>query len=376
MARLGLGPRWRCEFANDISPLKASAYRDNFADPSETFALYDINNIGVSQLPSQADLIWASFPCQDVSLAGGGKGLEGLRSGLIWKLLDICAQLRDDRRAPKIIALENVPGLLNSNQGQDFYDILEHLGKAGYAFGVLTMDAAHFLPQSRPRVFIVAVDKNQIDLPKRLFAQLPEHGNPWISERLLRLWKAAPSSILNNWLWWKIPAAEARTATLASVIDESADNWDSREYTNGLLKLMAPLHRLKVEKARATGNRVIGTLYRRTRVHDGIRAQRVEVRFDGISGCLRTPSGGSSRQRILVVDDRSVRSRLMTSREIARLMGLPDSYKLPVTYNDAYQLVGDGVAVPVVDWLSQHLLSELMLSQTAIAEDTVELQYA
>ena len=316
MARLGLGSLWSCEFANDISPLKANAYRANFADPDGTFTLCDINDLRVSQLPSRADLIWASFPCQDVSLAGEGKGLDGLRSGLIWKLLDICTQLKKDARAPKIIALENVPGLLNSNKGKDFYDILEGLRKAGYVFGVLTMDAAHFLPQSRPRVFIVAVDEKQIDVRKDLFARLPKQNSPWISERLALLWKASPELIRDHWIWWNVPSVGARTTTLVDIVDESADNWDSREYTKGLVKLMAPLHKLKVERARSIGSRVVGTLYRRTRVHDGIRAQKVEVRFDGISGCLRTPSGGSSRQRILVVQNNDIRSRLMTSREM------------------------------------------------------------
>lgn len=88
--------------------------------------------------------------------------------------------------------------------------------------------------------------------------------------------------------------------------------------------------------------------------------QRAEIRFDDVAGCLRTPSGGSSRQTIMVVDGKRVRSRLLSPREAARLMGLPDTYQLPKNYNEAYHLAGDGVAVPVVRFLAEHLLEPLL----------------
>jgi len=105
----------------------------------------------------------------------------------------------------------------------------------------------------------------------------------------------------------------------------------------------------------------IGTLYKRTR-----KGQcRAEVRFDDVAGCLRTPSGGSSRQTIIVTDGGTVRTRLLSPREAARLMGLPDDYPLPKSYNEAYHLAGDGVAVPVVSFLSENLLFPLTKSLKA-----------
>jgi DNA (cytosine-5)-methyltransferase 1 len=88
--------------------------------------------------------------------------------------------------------------------------------------------------------------------------------------------------------------------------------------------------------------------------------QRAEVRFDDVAGCLRTPAGGSSRQLILVVDSNEVKSRLISTRETARLMGLPDDYVLPEKYNEAYHLTGDGVVVPVVRHLAENLLEPLV----------------
>ena len=90
--------------------------------------------------------------------------------------------------------------------------------------------------------------------------------------------------------------------------------------------------------------------------------QRAEIRFDDVAGCLRTPVGGSSRQSIIVLEGDNVRSRLLAPREAARLMGLPEKYKLPKNYNEAYHLVGDGVAVPVVRFLAAHILEPLLVS--------------
>ena len=95
-------------------------------------------------------------------------------------------------------------------------------------------------------------------------------------------------------------------------------------------------------------------------MENGAKVQRAEVRFDEVAGCLRTPAGGSSRQTILVVHGRSVRSRLLDSREAAALMGLGASYQLPKRYNEAYHLVGDGVVVDVVRHLARHLFEPLI----------------
>jgi DNA (cytosine-5)-methyltransferase 1 len=124
---------------------------------------------------------------------------------------------------------------------------------------------------------------------------------------------------------------------------------------------MSPINRRKVAQAKKAGRRQVGGIYRRTRQDEnGNRAQRAEIRFDEISGCLRTPVGGSSRQSILIVESNNVRSRLLSSREAARLMGLPDSYILPKNYNEAYHLAGDGVVVPVVRFLAAYLLEPLL----------------
>ncbi len=377
MARIGLGPEWQCSFANDLSGMKAQAYRCNFPDSRSHFVQRDVRAIATTDLPGTPDLVWGSFPCQDLSLAGVGQGLDGARSGLIWKLLQLVQELKRERRGPKAIVLENVTGLLNSHQGNDLYDIFATLQQNGFTVGALMMDAVAFVPQSRPRIFLLAVDKQYAVSIKAFADRTPSSGCPWSSARLEALWEQAPPVIRKDWVWWKLPAPPMRQSTLADIIDPDVRTWDSPAYTQRLLSLMVPLHLEKVVKASALGTESVGALYRRTRVIDGIRGQRVEVRFDGVAGCLRTPTGGSSRQRLLFVNGSSIRSRLLAPREAARLMGIPDDYCLPASYNDGYQLAGDGVAVPVVAWLAENLLTPLLESSSGTQEtNQPELLYA
>ena len=83
------------------------------------------------------------------------------------------------------------------------------------------------------------------------------------------------------------------------------------------------------------------------------------MRTDGIAGCLRTPRGGSSRQIVLIAENGHLKTRLLTVREAARLMGAPDSFQLPGSYNDGYMAMGDAVAFPVAKFLSEHLLAPI-----------------
>jgi DNA (cytosine-5)-methyltransferase 1 len=121
-----------------------------------------------------------------------------------------------------------------------------------------------------------------------------------------------------------------------------------------------------VEEAKAAGRRMVGALYRRTRYGaDGAKIQRAEARFDDLAGCLRTPAGGSSRQILLLVEDGRLRSRLISARETARLMGLPEDYALPQNYADAYHLTGDGVVVGAVCHLAAHLFEPALAHMRA-----------
>jgi DNA (cytosine-5)-methyltransferase 1 len=174
MARAGLEPQWRCLFANDSDPRKGAAYAANWG--AERLRVAEVASLKAADLPGEADLAWASFPCQDLSLAGAGAGLGGARSGAFWGFCAAIAALNRDGRAPRLIALENVAGMLTSKGGADFLAICAALARLGYRFGALTIDAAYFLPQSRPRVFFVAV-RTGLVIPARLSSVGPPVGH-------------------------------------------------------------------------------------------------------------------------------------------------------------------------------------------------------
>ncbi|MGD0497473.1 MAG: DNA cytosine methyltransferase [Bryobacteraceae bacterium] len=356
MARLGLGRRWRCLFANEICEKKARAYRANFGACPE-LRVEDIRRLSAADLPASAMLAWGSFPCQDLSLAGNGAGLKGERSGTFvpfWRLADAVR--------PPIVVLENVGGVLTSNAGRDFRVILEWIARSGYRAGAMVIDAALFVPQSRPRVFLVAA-RDGMEIPPGLAGDAP--SEPWHPPRLRAAVAALPAGLRRRWLWWRMPAPPPRVPSLAGLMEEDpmGVQWRAPEETRRLLGMMTEAHLRKLRAAQARGRKTVGTVYRRMRTGpDGVRAQRAEVRFDQVSGCLRTPAGGSSRESVLVVEGASVRSRLLSAREAARLMGLPDSYRLPANYNEAYHVAGDGLVVPAVAWLEKHVLRPLASS--------------
>ena len=164
-----------------------------------------------------------------------------------------------------------------------------------------------------------------------------------------------------------MPSPPPRNLRVSDLIEPAPppDVWRSAEQTRALLALMAPIHLAKVEALRAAGARAVGAVYRRTRrASSGEKVQRAEVRFDDVAGCLRTPGGGSSRQMVLIIENGAVRSRLLTPRETARLMGLGDDYVLPANPNAAYHLTGDGVVTQVVRHLAKTLFEPILANSS------------
>ena len=364
MARAGLGPGWRCVFANDFDAMKAAAYAANWGD--EDLLLADVASLDAQRLVGKADLAWASFPCQDLSLAGNYAGLSHAasttmtRSGTFWPFWKLMKTLKSEGRGPRLIVLENVYGALTSNGGKDFAAISSALSGAHYRFGAMVIDALRFVPQSRQRVFFIAVEDG-FPIPAGLIGEGPSED--WHPRALVEAYAGLSAAAKRKWLWWSMPRPPLRNAVFADLIedDPTGVRWHTQAETAHLLGLMSPVNKAKLKAAKASGVRKVGAVYRRTRPDpNGEKRQRAEVRFDDVAGCLRTPRGGSSRQTILVVEGDKVRSRLLSPREAARLMGLQDDYKLPARYNDAYHVAGDGVCVPVVRHIAESLLEPML----------------
>lgn len=346
MARAGLGEGWACAFANDFDPSKADAYA---AAWGERPVVADIHTLSAGDLHGPATLAWASSPCQDFSLAGTRAGLAGERSSALLGFVRLMQALAAEGRAPAMIVVENVVGMLTASGGADFAALCAALVAAGYRVGALELDAGAFIPQSRPRVFVVAC---RTAPPAAL--QGEGHG---VTRAVREAHAALPAPVREAWVWWRLPTPPRRNADLASVLlpGVEARCWWSPAKTDALVGSMAPLHRTRLEQMLARPGRSVAAAYRRTR--RGVPT--AEVRFDGLAGCLRTPAGGSSRQIVLVAENDALRARWLAPREAARLMGLPDDYPLPAGSTAALKLLGDGVAVPVVSHLAQHILEPL-----------------
>ena len=366
MARAGLGEGWRCLAANDFDPMKTATYAANWGDAHLTCA--DVASLVPAAMPGTADLAWASFPCQDLSLAGSYAGLgrfddlKATRSGAFWAFWRLMRGLIAEGRGPRAIVLENVTGALRANGGRDFAALCGALSASGYRYGAVVVDAADFVPQSRSRLFFLAFS-GDVSIPDALHGSGPSPR--WHPRALVEARSAIGAESAGKWLWWRLAPPDPRSVELSDIIETEPKDvrWHSAKETSRLIAMMSETNLAKLAQARRNGRAAVGFVYRRTRPGpSGQGQQRAELRFD-LAGCLRTPAGGSSRQTVLLVEGDIVRSRLLSPREAARLMGLPDSYRLPTRYNDAYHVAGDGVCVPVVRFLADRILEPVLLRQ-------------
>ena len=330
-----LRPYFKPEWANDICEKKAAVYDANHS--SERFHLGSIEDVSGADLPHAA-MAWASFPCQDLSLAGLTAGIEGERSGLVWHWLRAMDEMKE---MPPVLVAENVVGLVSAAGGAHYRLLHRALHRRGFKIGAFILDAIDWVPQSRPRVFVVAI-KNGVLAPPNLIASEPT----WIHSRAI----INVAEDLDGWVWWNLPKPAPRKRELSDLIEWNAP-CDDEETAERNLRLIPEDHRKKL----AEGNFSVAPGYKRTRKN----GQVLELRFDGVAGCLRTPEGGSSRQFLILKRNGKLATRLLTVRETARLMGAPDSFRLPGTYNDGYKAMGDAVAVPVARWLGKRLLAPL-----------------
>ena len=143
---------WEVIFANDIDADKAEMYRHNWPKDNH-LVVEDIHGLLVDNIPT-CDLFTASFPCNDLSIAGRWEGLSGKESSAFWGLVRILHELGD--RRPPLVLIENVLGFLMSQGGCDFEKALLALNEVGYVVDAFILNAVHWTPQSRVRLFVVA----------------------------------------------------------------------------------------------------------------------------------------------------------------------------------------------------------------------------
>ncbi len=353
LVRLGLEQvGWNVVFANDWAHSKFEMYSAYFKDANKHYKVQDIFSICPADIPDTI-LATASFPCIDLSLAGNLEGIDGRHSSAFWGFTKI---LDKQVNKPKLVMLENVAGWLTSNSGQDFRITIRELNRLGYACDVFTIDAAHFVPQSRPRVFVVGIQAPNVNRNIFVFSK---------RSSLLKT-QALEKAVINNldlsWNFLDIPALPDKIkADLSFVIENISDDddrWWSDNEVKRHLNMMSPINLAYLQELQKLSTYSYCPMYRRVREGQ----QRAELRKDGLAGCLRTARGGSSRQMLVRVGQGALKMRLMTPREYARLQGVPDDYPLPPQINQALTGFGDAVCVPVIVWIAENILNPLAKS--------------
>lgn len=359
LMRLGLeAAGWSVAFANDIDEDKFAMYRTQFADAEDHFVLDDIHRLNAAAIPT-VGLATASFPCNDLSLAGMRSGLGGQQSSAFWGFTRILEEMGD--RRPPLVLLENVAGFLTSNKGADIREALLALNRIGYAVDIVMIDAERFVPQSRVRLFVIG------SLESKGPSQVRETASFYQSA--VRPRGIADFIFAHPEIHWSIrwlPSPPQRSISLSDILEtlpEDSDFWWSKERTDYLVSQMSEKHAAKLQTMREGDALSYGTVFRRVRN----KRSMAELRTDGVAGCLRTPRGGSGRQILVAAGKGTVRARLLTPRECARLMGA-DNFKIETTLNKALFGFGDAVCIPVIAWLAEQYLNPLACEFTGHPE--------
>ncbi|MBN1873737.1 MAG: DNA (cytosine-5-)-methyltransferase [Anaerolineae bacterium] len=352
LVRMGLQPYgWQVVFANDISEKKYEMYAMFFPDANAHYVVDDIFNITPSSIPS-ATLATCSFPCIDLSLAGNMNGIiNGDHSSAFWGFIKVLKGQGES--APPLVLVENVPGWLYSNHGMDFRITVQALNELGYACDVIMLDALRFTPQSRLRVFLIGTRLPVMHTTVELVLTRPK------SLLSAQLKKSLIANKDLRWFYNAIPEPPPlKSSGVADIIEPLSDTdqrWWPEDEVNRHLAMMKERHYERVAELISGQHFAYRTFFRRRREGQ----QRAEVRDDDLSGCLRTAVGGSGKQFLIRAGQGTIKMRVMTPREYARLQGVPDKY--PITANGVQALTGfgDAVCVPVISWIAQHILNPL-----------------
>jgi DNA (cytosine-5)-methyltransferase 1 len=331
---------WQVVFANDLDPNKAEMYRQNWPK-DDHLAVEDIHALDAKSLP-RCDLFTASFPCNDLSIAGKWEGLNGKESSAFWGLIRILRELGPDR--PRAVLLENVVGFLMSDGGRDFEQALQALNELDYVVDAVILNASRWTPQSRARLFVIAT---QDDGGERSTFALESDARP---APLVEFIAKHPDI---DWNLRELPPLPKRSSRLDDILEDLPDDdphWWNAERSTYFMSQLSERHAEQAQAMIAGKSYSYATAFRRVR-HGRSMA---ELRTDGIAGCLRTPRGGSGRQILFKAGKGRYQVRLLTARECARLQGVPDSYVIDVPLNQALFGFGDAVCVPAVEWVLQN----------------------
>jgi DNA (cytosine-5)-methyltransferase 1 len=324
------------------------------------------------------DLLCGGFPCQDLSVAGRRKGLEGDRSGLFYEFARIADELR-----PRWLMVENVPGLLSSADGRDFAIVLRTLADIGYGLAWRVLDARYFgVPQRRRRVFIVGHLGGD---PSPAVLALGAGGEGDL-EASRCSWQNAPQRASNGAgvainLRGRDGGAQAELDSLASL--RAADGGSSRSYVAPTLgrsygdrgvDLQAPHVVTQVSALQAPngGHLIAAPLTKGSATGEGVNppGRRQEDDVNLVTHSITLASDPISARELAQPQTRrngdpgtisnAQGVRRLTPTECERLMSWPDGWTIAdenTADSRRYAACGDGVVSNVAEWIGRRIMA-------------------
>lgn len=279
----------------------------------------------------ESGIITGGFPCQDLSVAGRRAGLKGERSGLFWEI----ARLLKETKA-KYFIVENVPGLLSSAKGRDMGIVIGTLVELGYGVAWRVLDAQYFgVPQRRRRVFIVGCLDNPTGAGEILFEPNGLRRDFEKSKKQKRRNTRIFRESVNNSITKQTVVFHPHQQDGARIQDTTSNTLTAAAGTGGNNTLMVA-HSM----------------------HGGMIGRKLE---SGPSGSGFKDNNESSytltasSQAIHGVVTKEV-IRRFTPLEYERLQGFPDGWTEGQADSHRYKQLGNAVAVPVVEWITQRLV--------------------
>jgi DNA (cytosine-5)-methyltransferase 1 len=316
------------------------------------------------------DIISFGSPCQDLSIAGKGAGLQGSRSGLFFEAVRVIKEMRDatQNQYPQIAIWENVRGALSSNEGKDFHAAIQALAQLGAVdISYRLVNACHFgVPQRRVRVFVVADFGGEragqiLAKPTRLLWHPSKSREP----EQEATGEVEGSTGSSEWQQSKQISA-AVTQHLSSGAD---DNFAQ----GGHLAF----------RMRGFGDYTDGSIASTTKAGDYKDATDLVVETSTLALTERAGKPGGGKGLLLTkemsptlraggtqniaepVEQTEYRVRRLTPVECERLMGWPDNHTKydkdgnELTDSARYKMCGNGIAAPVAQWLCENIVQEL-----------------
>lgn len=344
---------FRCVYTNDFDEEKCRCYRLNYAFPS--CEPQDIRAVCPTQY-CNVDLLTASFPCTDVSGAGlRSVGIDGNRTGIVFHVLDAIGKC--DVK-PRVLLFENVPGLLISNKGEDALKLLAEIARCGYHYlDMRQLDASHFVPQDRKRVFITACVTYSGPLLH------PAAGNSETQPKALRSIQERFRHLNGQikWMDFTVDALPEKVQDLDEHLDTSVppSAWFDLARTLTLSNQFSDAHQEKLRSHASWPVAFVQSTYR----------GRVMARpnWQGRVPCLRRALGGGNVPKLLFRAESATQAtqlkiRHLTKRELLKLQGMYSNYVLPENWSrtKVASAIGDAVCVPVIKWLAEQILLPLL----------------